>query len=208
MATLDVLPSNAGASGSRPSMYELVRRHRQSRGKRTIDERALIRDLLFILQGIDGTYIRFKQPAKVFPYRTRRMGEIATSDEPPAADGIRFCLPDGQEEGSIDATTRDLCHRTSESGWLYRTIMTCLAKEPAGTVQQALHSALKEEMVGYFRMIAVLEARLDLPLSQEGLTLRRLEADVEEYRLRLRMMSTLISEADSAFPCCEYAASH
>lgn len=76
--------------------------------------------------------------------------------------------------------------------------MTSLANEPRGTVQQALSSAIHAEMVGYFKLLAALEARLDSPLEQEGLTLRRLEKDLDEWKLRLRMMSTLVTEASGS----------
>lgn len=112
-----------------------------------LDEATLLRDVLFILQGLDGQYIRFRpeKPAAVGPRRTFVHGEIvleggAVTDEvaedaagqsplPNAyVGGIDFILENSGH--SISAPTRALVHTLSELGWLYRTIQRRLQDEP------------------------------------------------------------------------------
>ncbi|GAA6006006.1 hypothetical protein JCM10207_007304 [Rhodosporidiobolus poonsookiae] len=104
-----------------------------------VPEDDLLRDILYIFQGIDGRYIRFRPapPALQGPKRTYVRGEIVTdsggvADAPPEGgwgdpaadmtyeDGIEFVLD--QSGYGLPAPTRTLLHQLSELGWLYRKI--------------------------------------------------------------------------------------
>jgi gamma-tubulin complex component 3 len=120
----------------------------------------------------------------------------------------------------VSQPTKDLLHRLAELGYLYRKISTAIAasKDPScriGTIEQSLYHALQKELTAYYRLIALLESRLtldyskegllkplqvdrsmqqDLPLSIDGdtgLTLRRLTVWTEDTKLRMRMMAVL-----------------
>lgn len=103
-----------------------------------LDEATLLRDVLFILQGLDGQFVRFRpdRSPRAGPRRTFIRGDIVldgggVTDEvdeagqPPVssfeyAGGIDFVLEDSG--ASISAPARALIHSLSELGWLYRTI--------------------------------------------------------------------------------------
>ncbi|GAA5859868.1 hypothetical protein JCM8547_004364 [Rhodosporidiobolus lusitaniae] len=104
-----------------------------------VPEHVLLRDILYVFQGIDGQFVRFRAPPppRQGPKRTYVRGEIVSSGpgvaaEPPAEgwdageleqtyeNGIRFDLT-GSGYG-LPAPTRALLHQLSELGWLYRKI--------------------------------------------------------------------------------------
>ncbi|GAA5890728.1 hypothetical protein JCM6882_000637 [Rhodosporidiobolus microsporus] len=227
-----------------------------------IPEPLLLRDILYIFQGIDGQFIRFRPtpPPPTGPpraYHTR--GEIVTdaggmADPPPEGgwpdagaaaatyeDGIEFVLAGSGH--SLPAPTRTLLHQLSELGWLYRKIDAALQRSAEGAgslgekaarkgkgkgrgkdgapvrkvgmVEQSLHAELKTEMTEYFRLVALLEAKLEDVESDSdevddaasslkglglveglvgGLTLRKLDVWTQDVRLRMRMMGTLLAE--------------
>ncbi|BGP17226.1 Microtubule-nucleating Tub4p (gamma-tubulin) complex component [Rhodosporidiobolus nylandii] len=224
-----------------------------------IPEPLLIRDILYICQGIDGQFVRFRAPPqpRTGPRRTYIRGEIVVdgpgvADEPPPGgfggeeqafeDGIAFVFD--RKEYSLPAPTRTLLHQLSELGWLYRKIDGALhpaggaeaglladkaarkgkgkgktpATRPVGMVEQSLHAELKKEMTEYFRLVAVLEAKLEEVEDEEDveraagalkglalvdglhgrLTLRKLDVWTQDVRLRMRMMGTLIAEVGGA----------
>ncbi|GAA5885815.1 hypothetical protein JCM5296_000151 [Sporobolomyces johnsonii] len=114
-----------------------------------VPEALLLRDILYIFQGIDGHFIRFRQPppSRTGPKRTYVRGEIVVDgrgvaddegDDGAAANdaeaheyeqGIEFVLAD--DGYSLPAPTRTLLHQLSELGWLYRKIDAALHKSEA-----------------------------------------------------------------------------
>ncbi|GAA5916670.1 Spc98p [Sporobolomyces salmoneus] len=113
-----------------------------------VPEPILIRDILYIFQGIDGQFIRFRTPTprRPGPKRTFTRGEIVVSDERGVIDVPDEVeeLEEGElEEGiefvelrkrgfSLPAPTRTLLHQLSELGWLYRKIGTALLRSEQG----------------------------------------------------------------------------
>ncbi|GAA5976158.1 hypothetical protein JCM11641_003297 [Rhodosporidiobolus odoratus] len=110
-----------------------------------VPEPTLLRDILYIFQGIDGQFTRFKPslPVRQGPKRTYLRGEIVVdsrgvADEPPpegwgrgaeqgdgagektCEDGIEFVID--KSGYGLPAPTRTLLHQLSELGWLYRKI--------------------------------------------------------------------------------------
>lgn len=145
----------------------------------TLSESTLLRDLIFILQGIDGQYIKF-DPA---------INEYAID-----------------QKVSISQPTRDLVYRVTELGWLYKNVQSFLKARfnnpQAGLVGQAFCYALQRELVDYYKLIAVLEAQIDKQMAADNeghtiptdqtLTLRRLLLWTRESSQRLRLMSVLV----------------
>ena len=77
-------------------------------------------------------------------------------------------------------------------------------------IEQSLCHYLQSQLNDYYRLIAVLETQLasgttepsnatiDGELNESGLSLKRLEVWVNEWRLRMRMMSVCVEGAKGA----------
>ncbi|KAF9932969.1 Gamma-tubulin complex component 3 [Mortierella alpina] len=137
-----------------------------------VEESALLRDLIFVFQGIDGKMIKFG-------------AESGTCSIDPSFN--------------ISVSTRSLVDRLTELGWLYKKInlyvQTTLKEGTAGLVGQSFCSALQHELVDYFRLIAVLEAHISKDTDADGskgLTLKRLLVWTQDSLQRLRLMSVLV----------------
>ncbi|KAK4700384.1 gamma-tubulin complex component 3, partial [Phenoliferia sp. Uapishka_3] len=216
----DATPPSSPRKSSKLPMAAFLAAHRSKTPSRLppVPDRLLLRDTIYLFQGINGQYVRFKTPPKPPPMGPRRpyqRGVIIMDDSEPEPttieEGIEFVL-----EGtgySIPVTTRVLLHTLSELGWLYRKIDGAINLDreasdrrarTVGMVEQSLHAALKSEMTEYYRLVAVLEAQLDEGVEDSeaagvegmegGLTLTRLLVWTEEMRLRMRMMGTLVGE--------------
>lgn len=184
-----------------------------------VPEGLLLRDTIYILQGINGQYIRFKGPPAP-GRRPSKRGEVVMDFNPgpvEVEEGIEFVLDN--TDYTIPAPTRVLLHTIAELGWLYRKIDGAINEDreatdrklrTVGMVEQSLHAALKSEMTEYYRLIAILEGQLDETSCAEdaeatgvegmegGLTLMRLLVWTEDMRLRMRMMGTLVGEVGGA----------
>ncbi|KAG0307065.1 Gamma-tubulin complex component 3 [Linnemannia gamsii] len=140
------------------------------------DESVLLRDLMFVFQGIDGKMIKFG-------------AESGTCTIDPSFN--------------ISHSTRGLVNRLTELGWLYKKVnqyvQTTLKEGSAGLVEQSFCSALQHELVDYFRLIAVLESHIAKEADttgSKGLTLKRLLVWTQDSLQRLRLMSVLVE-------CCQ-----
>ncbi|KAI9270462.1 Spc98 family-domain-containing protein [Phascolomyces articulosus] len=141
-----------------------------------VPESALLRDLIFIFQGIDGQYIKYDSHNQEY-------------------------VMDSQ--ANVPQPTKDLVYRLTEIGWLYQRIQTFIrprCNDPsAGLVAQAFCFALQHELTDYYKLIAVLEAQIEKQASnttavpnEHTLTLRRLLLWTRESSQRLRLMSVLV----------------
>ncbi|KAF9306513.1 Gamma-tubulin complex component 3 [Mortierella antarctica] len=139
-----------------------------------VEESAILRDLIFVFQGIDGKMVKFG-------------AESGTCSIDPSFN--------------ISNSTRGLVNRLTELGWLYKRIntyvQTTLKESTAGL---SFCSALQHELVDYFRLIAVLEAHIakdkDATNGSKGLSLKRLLVWTQDSLQRLRLMSVLVE-------CCQ-----
>ncbi|GAA5966455.1 hypothetical protein JCM8115_002676 [Rhodotorula mucilaginosa] len=154
-ANVNLSASRTARKHSKLSMAQLLVQHRATATRSDcaellappLDEATLLRDVLFILQGLDGQYIRFRpeKPPAAGPRRTYVHGDIAleggaVTDEVAEDAAGQSPLPDAYVGGidfilensgySISAPTRALVHTLSELGWLYRTIQRRLQDEP------------------------------------------------------------------------------
>lgn len=137
----------------------------------------LIRDLIYVFQGIDGKLIKYDQ----------------------VNDGYRI------ERGiGVSYTTRALVNKLSELGWLFTKIRRYLdaraGDKALGLVGQSFCAALQLELTEYYRLIAVFEAQqqhlTDAGLGDEtcsnSLTLRRLLVWTYTPLLRLKTLAALV----------------
>jgi gamma-tubulin complex component 3 len=189
-----------------------------------IQELALLRDALYLLQGISGKHVRFA---------TGKDGEAEMSllfTEDSVSLVIRHLLGHFltilYQGYFISAPTKQLIHRLSEVGHLYvrvdRFIREREARTGIGMIEQSLCHHLQSQLTEYYRLIAVLESQLNIasniqdqdtrsslatvslepdPRTEEsGLTLKRLDVWVNEWRLRMRMMSVCVEAAKGTGP--------
>ncbi|KAI9138608.1 Spc98 family-domain-containing protein [Paraphysoderma sedebokerense] len=165
-----------------------------------VPESLLLRDLIYVFQGIDGRFIKYNDEKQ--EYRVERLI-------------------------GVPRPTRELIHKLSEMGYLYKRINQFLTEKEQdtayGLVGQSFISALRTELTSYYRLISILESQIcksfmdtqtgsssptdsfsalsssDLDqapsateLSSKGLTLRRLLVWSIDPMQRLRMMVALI----------------
>ncbi|KAL5527235.1 hypothetical protein ACEPAG_6026 [Sanghuangporus baumii] len=170
------------------SKADILRRYRAKIGRTQLSEEALLRDALYILQGISGKYVKLVEgEGKNLESR------LVFSDDP---------------QHFISAPNRTLIHRLSELGHLYSRIANFVHQREGtggvGMIEQSLCHYLESQLTEYYRLIAVLESQMqtskddkskdDSGVMEEdsGLTLKRLEVWIDDWRLRLRMMSTCV----------------
>ena len=172
-------------------------------------EAALLRDLMFVLQGIDGVLVRF--------------GESPSSPTPRGGrDGRSFVSVDRIVCGEpLPRAAASLVEGISELGWLYRRITACLSRgtpggssggggggggvdgpdaswprgtrgQRGGAVRRAMDAAVRAELDEYFRALAQLSARR----GPSPWTLRRLSLWAEEHAPALRLLAA-VTEASA-----------
>nr|CAD1826168.1 unnamed protein product [Ananas comosus var. bracteatus] len=146
-----------------------------------VSESALVRDVLYACQGIDGRYVRFDK----------------------ISDG--YDLP---ESLKLPRSTKTLVRKLCEMGFLFRKVrgyitesMSRFPAEEVGTVGQAFCSALQDELSDYYKLLAVLESQSLNPIPTPGsdsgvpgnyLSLRRLAVWLAEPFVRMRLMAVLV----------------
>uniref|UniRef100_M8BJJ5 Gamma-tubulin complex component n=1 Tax=Aegilops tauschii TaxID=37682 RepID=M8BJJ5_AEGTA len=149
-----------------------------------VSEAALVRDVLYACQGIDGRYVRDDKASDTY--------------DPP--EGVR-----------VPRSTRTLVRKLCEVGWLFRKVRGFIsdnvsrlpshAATEVGTVAQAFCSALQEELSDYYKLLAVLESYSLNPIPTPGsdsgvsgnyLSLRRLVVWLAEPTVRMRLMAVLV----------------
>lgn len=164
-----------------------------------MSETLILRDTLYLLQGISGKYVHFasiKDP---------------DSNQLVFRDDMRCIIP---------APTKALILRLAEVGYLYMRVDSFVrereGKPGIGMIEQSLCHHLQTQLTEYYRLIAVLESQMSSGASSEdsadgttsqgtdpqteesGLTLKRLDVWIQEWRLRMRMMSVCVEGARGA----------
>lgn len=148
-----------------------------------ITEADILRDLLYVFQGIDGRFLKYEARPDAFVLDA----------------SVKLPRP-----------TMELVNKLAELGWLYFTIQknlgTLVAQSTTNTglVGQSLHSAFKDELVDFYRLIAMLENELfsikNRPdtFTAIGLSLKRLFVWVLEPLERLRLIHLLMDATKEA----------
>lgn len=173
------------------SKATLLRDYRSEKSHSHLPESVLLRDALYLLQGISGKFVRFS----------------LTKEE---ENRILFVE---DAKWHIPASTQALIHRLAELGYLYSRIERFVQEREGangvGTIEQSLCHHLHQQLTQYYRLIAMLETQIskapqvsdDSGMSHDGgrdnsgLSLRRLDVWVNEWRLRMRMMSVCVEGA-------------
>ncbi|XP_071951511.1 gamma-tubulin complex component 3 homolog isoform X2 [Antedon mediterranea] len=139
-------------------------------------EGAILRELVYIFQGIDGKMIKFDQSEEA--YRIDKQIGVARA-------------------------VRDQVHKQAELGWLHDKIKKYTENrnkdKTFGLVGQSFIAALQEELTEYYRLLSVLQAQLKQE-DDEGmqsdprcsLTLLRLSVWVLDPKQRLKWLAQLV----------------
>ncbi|CAJ0868824.1 6386_t:CDS:10, partial [Entrophospora sp. SA101] len=132
-----------------------------SHPNKEISEAQLLRDIVFVLQGIEGQHIKFEKGSSSYIIDSKM---------------------------TITYSTRDLLHRLTELGWLYRRVNEYVKinfNDPSiGLVGQAFSSALQRELTEYYKFIATIEAQVSKPffeMLQRWIYEGELEDPFEEF---------------------------
>ncbi|XP_012945175.1 gamma-tubulin complex component 3 homolog [Aplysia californica] len=149
--------------------------HRGDNTSFEISEQNLIKDLIFVLQGIDGQWI------KVDPFKD--MYKVDSE----------IGVPKGQRGELL---------KLSECGWLYNKIKSYVdhhsTDKAFGLVGQSFCAALHQELTEYLRLVAVLEAQLQQDVDPglgetcSNLTLARLRVWLFDPLKRLKWLAALV----------------
>lgn len=173
-----------------------------------MNESLLVRDTLYLMQGISGKYVRFsslKEDEKNLAF---------------GGDSVSWNLYNNTrsnwpifQKNTISPSTQALILRLAELGYLYSRVETFVRKRESahgvGMIEQSLCHYLQIQLTEYYRLIAVLETHLSSTQKEStdassvneetGLSLRRLDVWVTEWRLRMRMMSVCVEGARGQF---------
>ncbi|TPX66208.1 hypothetical protein SpCBS45565_g04658 [Spizellomyces sp. 'palustris'] len=140
----------------------------------TVLESEWLQDIVYVFQGIDGRYIKYNDSTETYII---------------------------DEKVQISQPLRELLHRLTELGWLYRRITSFLKFQTnqagIGLMAQSFCSAIQREMTDYYRLIAILQAQItpsddQKSASRPSLTLKRLYVWTQDPLQRLRVMGVLV----------------
>ncbi|KAI9273637.1 gamma-tubulin complex component protein [Sporodiniella umbellata] len=142
--------------------------------KRDVSESDILRDLVFIFQGIDGQYLKADESTQEYFFDTHFM-HLSTANE-------------------------QLTYQLTATGWLYRQVKQFIDKnqlnDGMGLVGQSLCAAVQEELTAYYKWIAILEAQVEKQtargtMNDQSLTLKRLLVWMEDANNKLSLMRVL-----------------
>ncbi|KAF9534282.1 gamma-tubulin complex, DGRIP91/SPC98 component [Crepidotus variabilis] len=172
------------------SNADILKIYRAKKGIFYLDESLLIRDTLYLMQGISGKYVRLEG----------------------SKEGDRKTVEFPNDNNVIPLPTQALIRSLAELGHLYSRVESYVRERESasrvGMIEQSLCHYLQAQLTEYYRLIAILETQMsandkdetlsgDEPLGgrETGLSLRRLDVWVNEWRLRMRMMSICVEGA-------------
>ncbi|WFD20765.1 Microtubule-nucleating Tub4p (gamma-tubulin) complex component [Malassezia caprae] len=181
-------------TGTRVPRAQLLERLRAHKGVAHVREQELVRDVIYLLQGISGTCVRFQHEWQL-----------------PSADGATRAqtvmrLEFDESHGLISPPTRDLIHRVAELGQLYLRVQRYVDDHtqptPTHLTAQSLTHFLAQEMSAHCDLVSQMDAEWHAQEEGEALepplTLQRLVQTTREPLLRMRLMSTMVESCREA----------
>ncbi|XP_031414528.1 gamma-tubulin complex component 3 [Clupea harengus] len=176
-------PPGAAAPTSRapvgplaPASRVTPRHRREGDGSAEIGEAALVRDILYVFQGIDGKFIKMSASENCYKIDTK----------------VPLCK-----------SLRDLSSRLAELGWLHNKVRKYTDSRSLdrafGLVGQSFCASLHQELKEYYRLLSVLHSQLQVEEDQgvtlggeSTLTLRRLLVWTYDPKVRLKTLAALV----------------
>ena len=176
-----------------------------------LPEHLLLRDTLYLLQGISGKYVQFSRESE-------DKNSVIFVGDPVSYHPARRRLVSPVQRYRILEPTKALIHQLAEVGHLYTRVDTFVrekeGKSGVGMIEQSLCHHLQTQLTEYYRLVAILESQMGVldkaddspkppgftptndPVEEEtGLTLKRLDVWINDWRLRMRMMSVCVEGA-------------
>ncbi len=139
-----------------------------------VEEDVLVRDLIFVLQGLEGSYLRFSGESGKY-YISDRLGTAARP-------------------------IRALVERLGAIGSDFRFLQSSIAvhREQAGVLQQSFCRAMAGELAEYLKLVAFLESTLSGTLhGTETVTLKKVVFWFHEAGLLLSVLKEIVMAAQS-----------
>ncbi|XP_029114290.1 gamma-tubulin complex component 3 isoform X2 [Scleropages formosus] len=141
-----------------------------------VGEAALVRDILYVFQGIDGKFIKMCSPENCYKIDAK--------------------MP-------LSKSLRDMSSRLAELGWLHNKVRKYTDSRSLdrafGLVGQSFCAALHQELKEYYRLLSVLHSQLQVEDdqgvnlgSESSLTLRRLLVWTYDPKVRLKTLAALV----------------
>lgn len=179
------LPANSSPSSSalaapatRPPLGPLVPAakavHPHREGE--VSEAALVRDILYVFQGIDGKFIKMNSQDNCYKIDAKVV---------------------------LSKSLRDTSSRLAELGWLHNKVRKYTDARSLdrafGLVGQSFCAALYQELKEYYRLLSVLHSQLQVEdeqgaptCTENSLTLRRLLVWMYDPKVRLKTLAALV----------------
>jgi gamma-tubulin complex component 3 len=180
-------------------------------GVPVLPEHLLLRDTLYLLQGISGKYVQFSRESE-------EKNSVVFVGDPVSCYAVRTHSASSVQRYRILEPTKALIHQLAEVGHLYIRVDAFVrekeGKSGVGMIEQSLCHHLQTQLTEYYRLIAILESQMgtldkaddslkppgptptnDLAEEETGLTLKRLDVWIDDWRLRMRMMSVCVEGA-------------
>ena len=173
---------------------ELLTRLRARQGVSLVPEHELVRDVLYLFQGMSGTHVRWRHEWQL-----------------PSDDGSRPAHMDmrldfDEQYGMIAPPTRALIHRLAELGQLYERVQryveeTQQTKASLHLAAQSLCYFLANELHAHCELVSAWDRTWHAQVEGDGgrpLTLQRLASCTHEPVMRMRLMSTIVASCEHA----------
>ena len=187
-------------------------------GVPVLPEHLLLRDTLYLLQGISGKYVQFSRESE-------DKNSVVFIGDPVSCYPVQTYPISSVQRYRILEPTKTLIHQLAEVGHLYTRVDAFVrekeGKSGVGMIEQSLCHHLQTQLTEYYRLIAILESQMgvldkaddslkppgstptnDLPEEETGLTLKRLDVWMNDWRLRMRMMSVCVEGARGIATYC------
>ncbi|XP_077872477.1 gamma-tubulin complex component 3 isoform X2 [Ictidomys tridecemlineatus] len=169
-------PPSKGVSSAVSRNLTRSRREGEAGGAMEITEAALVRDILYVFQGIDGKNIKMSNTENCYKV---------------------------EGKANLSKSLRDTAVRLAELGWLHNKIRKYTDQRSLdrsfGLVGQSFCAALHQELKEYYRLLSVLHSQLQLEDDQgvnlgleSSLTLRRLLVWTYDPKIRLKTLAALV----------------
>ncbi|XP_030636105.1 gamma-tubulin complex component 3 [Chanos chanos] len=168
--------SRAPVAPSGPAPRPIHRQRRDGDGSAEISEAALVRDILYVFQGIDGKFIKMSAPENCYKIDSK----------------VPLCK-----------SLCDTSSRLAELGWLHNKVRKYTDSRSLdrafGLVGQSFCASLHQELKEYYRLLSVLHSQLQVEDDQgvniggdSNLTLRRLLVWTYDPKVRLKTLAALV----------------
>lgn len=147
------------------------------------EEREILRECIFAMQGIDGERLKFLNKANVHPSQRHRIQEgIRVKSE-----ALESRIPPSLvAQSRLGSGGKDALFTCGQAGWFYQHIETYCQLPSRGLIDMSFRDTLGREMESYRAFLS------DLREQQNQLSLRQLIPRIRPPSNRLRILATVV----------------